>query len=62
MSVQSVVELRARAAQYREMAKAAMTEAMVNGLLRLATRFEELARQQELWDANAGTITRDPPY
>ena len=61
MSVQSVVDLRARAAQYREIAKTAMAEATANSLLRLAARFEELARQQELWEANVGTTQRDPP-
>jgi hypothetical protein len=43
----SIVELRARAAQYREMAGTASTEAIANSLFRLAERFEVLARQQE---------------
>ena len=44
MPDQSIDELRARAAQYREMAQTAMNEAIANGLLRLAERFEALAR------------------
>jgi hypothetical protein len=43
----SIYELRARAARYREMAQTAETRAMVNSLLRLVDRFEELARRQE---------------
>jgi len=44
MPDQSIDELRARAAQYREMAQTAMNEATNNSLLRLAERFEALAR------------------
>ena len=43
----SIRELRTRAARYREMAQTAQTRAMVNSLLRLVERFEELARRQE---------------
>jgi hypothetical protein len=43
----SIHELRTRATRYREMAQTATTKAMVNSLLRLVERFEELARRQE---------------
>jgi hypothetical protein len=47
MSDLSVGELRARAAQYREMGRTATREVMVRSLLRLAERFETLAKQRE---------------
>ena len=43
----SIEELRTRAAQYREMAQTARTEAAADSLLRLAERFEALARWKE---------------
>jgi hypothetical protein len=47
MSDMSIHELRARAARYREMAQTATTAAMLNSLLRLVERFDDLARRQE---------------
>jgi hypothetical protein len=40
-------ELRTRASRYREMAKTATTVAMLNSLLRLVERFEDMARRAE---------------
>jgi molecular chaperone GrpE (heat shock protein) len=47
MPDESIDDLRARAAQYREMARTAASDAIANSLLRLAERFEVLAKQQE---------------
>jgi hypothetical protein len=47
MSDGSIKELRARAVQYREMARTASHEFTTNSLLRLAERFEALATQKE---------------
>jgi hypothetical protein len=43
----STVELRAQAAEYRELAKTVRTEAAANTLVRLATAFDDLARRKE---------------
>jgi hypothetical protein len=43
----SASELRARAIQYRAMARTTATQAIAKILLRLAERFEELATQQD---------------
>jgi hypothetical protein len=43
----SIDALRARAARYREMALTATNEPTTNSLLRLAERFEDLARRKE---------------
>jgi hypothetical protein len=46
MSDRSIKELRARAVQYREIARTASNE-FTTSLLRLAVRFEALATQKE---------------
>jgi hypothetical protein len=43
----SIDALRARAVRYREMAQSATNEATRSSLLRLAERFEDLARRKE---------------
>ena len=40
-------ELRARTVAYREMARTSLVSGMLNSLLRLADRFEDLAQEQE---------------
>jgi hypothetical protein len=56
MSDGSIDELRKRAAQYRIMARTASNEFTTKGLLRLAERFEALAKQEdeERGDAASG--------
>jgi hypothetical protein len=47
MRERSSVELRAQAAEYRELATTVQTEAAANTLVRLATVFEDLAKRKE---------------